>query len=120
MLKMNNLIEKLARLGFLMDYELSVDLVLQSLPPNISQFMLNYNMNKLEASLPKLSNMLQSAEPNLKKEKGKVLVVESSGARKKRPKKKKVQKPKMIKPKKGIKKDKASKEKYHFCGKEGH
>ena len=64
--------------------------------------------------------MLQSVEPNLKKEKGKVLVVESSSARKKRPKKKKAQKAKMIKPKKGIKKDKAPKGKYHFCGKEGH
>ena len=70
MLKMINLIEKLARLSFLMDHELSVDLVLQSLPPSFSQFVLNYNMNKLEASLPELSNMLQSVEPNLKKEKG--------------------------------------------------
>ena len=69
-LEMINLIKKLARLGFLMDHELSVDLVLQSLPPSFSQFILNYNMNKLKASLSKLLNMLRSAEPNLKKEKG--------------------------------------------------
>ena len=35
-LKMINLIEKLARLGFVMDHELSIDLVLQSLPPSYS------------------------------------------------------------------------------------
>ena len=45
-------------------------------------------MNKLEASLPELSNMLQSVEPNLKKKKGQLLVVESSDAQKKRLKKK--------------------------------
>ena len=69
-LKIINLIKKLAWLGFLMDHELSVDLVLQSLSSIFSQFVLNYNMNKLEASLPELLNMLQSAKPNLKKEKG--------------------------------------------------
>ena len=64
--------------------------------------------------------MLQSVEPNLKKEKGQLLVVESSGTRKKRPKKKKAQKAKSINPKKGIKKDKVPKEKCHFYGKDRH
>ena len=58
MLKMINLIEKLARLDFLMDHELSVDLVLQSLSLSYSQFIINFNMNKLEATLPELVNML--------------------------------------------------------------
>ena len=35
-LNMINLIEKLARLDFIMDHELSIDLVLQSLPPSYS------------------------------------------------------------------------------------
>ena len=77
-------------------------------------------MNNLKASLSELSNMLQSAEPNLKKDKGQVLVVESSSARKKRLKKYKAQKAKATKPNKGIKKDKVPKGKCHFCGKEGH
>ena len=77
-------------------------------------------MNKLKMSLPELANMLTNAEPNIKKEKGQVMVVESSGARKKRPKKNKVQKAKATKPNKGIKKNKVAKGKCHFCGKEGH
>ena len=49
-----------------MDHDLSVDLVLQSLPQSYSQFVLNFNMNKLEASLPELANM----SPILRKRKG--------------------------------------------------
>ena len=83
MLHMINLIEKLACLGFMIDHELSIDLVLQSLPHSYSQFVLNFNMNKLEATLPKLKNMLTIANPNLKKDMGHMMVVQKSGTRKK-------------------------------------
>jgi len=58
-LKMNGYIEKLEQLGFVMDRKLSVELVLQSLPQNFSQFIMNYHMNKLDSTLPELFNMLR-------------------------------------------------------------
>ena len=41
-LKMIGYIEQLEQLGFCMDSELSIDLVLQSLPESFSQFVMNY------------------------------------------------------------------------------
>ena len=86
-LHMINLIKKLVCLGFIMDHELSIDLVLQSLPQSYLQFVLNFNMNKLETTLPELANMLTCAEPNLKKDKGHVMVVSKFGSYKKGQKK---------------------------------
>lgn len=77
-LKMIGYIEKLAQLGSIMDHELSVDLVLQSLPDSYSQFIMNFNMNKIECSLPELLNMLKTVEPNVKVSSGHVLAVQSS------------------------------------------
>ena len=116
---MINLIEKLACLGFVIDHELSIDLVLQSLPHSYSQFMLNFNMNKLETTVPELANMLTSAEPNLKKDKGHVMVISKSRTHKKG-QKKKAQQAKETKPQKSIKKDKKPKGTYHYCNKEEH
>ena len=75
---MINLIEKLEHLGFMMDHELSIDLVLQSLLESYSQIVLNFNMNKLKATLPELVNMHVNVEPNIKKDKRYVLVMDSS------------------------------------------
>ncbi|XP_057996544.1 uncharacterized protein LOC131175879 [Hevea brasiliensis] len=77
-LKMIGYIEKLGQLGFVMDHELSIDLVLQSLPPSFSQFIMNFNMNQLETTLPGLLGMLTTAEGELKKNKSLVLMVQSS------------------------------------------
>ena len=76
-------------------------------------------MNKLKSTLSELVNMLTSAEPNLKKDKGHVMVVSKSGAHKKG-QKKRAQKAKEIKPQKSIKKDKKPKRTYHYCNKKGH
>ena len=67
-------IEKLDQLGFVMDHELSIELILQSLPQSFSQFIMNYHMNKLDSTLSKLFNMLKTAERALKKEKDLVLL----------------------------------------------
>ena len=40
-------------------------------------------MNKLDTTLPELANILTSAEPNLKKEKGQVMVIQKYGIQKK-------------------------------------
>ena len=44
-LKMNTYIERLVQLGFVMDHESSIDLILSSLADNFVKFVLNYQMN---------------------------------------------------------------------------
>ncbi|XP_012078997.1 uncharacterized protein LOC105639525 [Jatropha curcas] len=78
--KMTGYIEKLGQLGIAMDYELIIDLVLQSLPPSYSHFILSFNMNKLDAGLPELLGMLTTAEGALKKDTTPLLIVQSSKA----------------------------------------
>ncbi|KAK6151810.1 hypothetical protein DH2020_014445 [Rehmannia glutinosa] len=73
-LKMIALIERLESLGIVMDNELYMDLILQSLPPSFDTFVVNFNMHKMETSLPKLVNMLKTAESTMKKEKPVLLV----------------------------------------------
>jgi hypothetical protein len=75
--KMIGYIEKLDQLGFVIDHKLSVDLVLQSLLQSFSQFIMNYRMNKLDSTLPKLLNMLKTAKGALKKEENSILLVHS-------------------------------------------
>ena len=65
-LKMNGFLEKLSTLGFVMDHELSIDMILQSLPDSYSQFILNYYMNKIDTTIPELINMLKTAESSVK------------------------------------------------------
>ena len=93
-LKMINLIERLGQLGFVMDGELSQNLILQSLPDSFSQFVVNFHMNKIDVSLPELHNMLKTAESNFPSKKSYVLLIGEGSTSKKRkrtpPKKKKV------------------------------
>ena len=51
-LKMYGYIERLARLGYVMDVELSIDLILQSLSNSYASFVLNYQMNKVTTTIP--------------------------------------------------------------------
>jgi hypothetical protein len=85
-LKMIGYIKKLDQLGFVIDHELSVDLVLHSLPKNFLQFIMNYHMNKLDSTL---FNMLKTAKGILKKKKSQDLLVQSSKMFKKKDKKNK-------------------------------
>ncbi|XP_015381952.2 uncharacterized protein LOC107175103 [Citrus sinensis] len=116
-LKMIDYIEQLEALNFSMDGELAIDLILQSLPDSFSQFIMNFNMNKMECSLAELLKMLNTAETCIKKPKD-VMAIEGSSAKK--GKKKKFQ----PKAKGGIKKGKANKPndkgKCFHCGKDGH
>ena len=66
---MIELIEKLIGLGMVIEDNLCMDLVLQSLPDSFSQFIINFNMNKFKVSLPKLLNMLKKVKSTIKKEK---------------------------------------------------
>ncbi|KAL9451423.1 hypothetical protein AB3S75_013062 [Citrus x aurantiifolia] len=110
-------IEQLEALNFSMDGELAIDLILQSLPDSFSQFIMNFNMNKMECSLAELLKMLNTAETCIKKPKD---VIAIEGPSTKKGKKKKFQ----PKAKGGIKKGKANKPndkgKCFHCGKDGH
>ncbi|CAL9076301.1 unnamed protein product [Musa textilis] len=68
-LKMIEWIEKFTGLRMVLEDNLCVDIVLQSLSDSFSQFIMNFNMNKLEVTLPELLNMLREAESTIKKEK---------------------------------------------------
>ncbi|KAK8697812.1 hypothetical protein V6N13_113953 [Hibiscus sabdariffa] len=66
-IKMMSYIQTLEKLGFALNDELAIDVVLQSLPDSFSQFILNFNMNEIEKTLPQLLGMLRTAEGNMKK-----------------------------------------------------
>ena len=53
-----------------------MDLLLQSISSSYSQFIMNYNINKLDYTLPELLNMLVVIKGTLKSSKGSVLSVE--------------------------------------------
>ncbi|XP_016737881.1 uncharacterized protein [Gossypium hirsutum] len=125
-LKMIGYIESLEKLGFPLGVELATDVILQSLPNSFSQFVLNFNMNKINKTFPLLLSMLQTTKSNMKKARPKpILMVRKDKGKgkakaKAKPKdngKAKPNKGKVaLKPKGGI----AKEEKCFHCGKTGH
>ncbi|XP_042444019.1 uncharacterized protein LOC122029135 [Zingiber officinale] len=65
-LKMIRYIERLESLGSKLDQDLAIDLLLSSLPPSFSQFVLNLNMNNIDKSLTDMMVMLKTAEKDMK------------------------------------------------------
>ena len=122
--RMIRLIEQLENLEFYMDFNLHLDLILQSLPESFSQFIVNFHMNKIECTLANLHNMLVTAQKAMtSKGKEKLLVASTSGKTKKNKKNKKNSVPKSsvgVSKKKGKKKQVADKGKCFHCGKDGH
>ncbi|KAK8500693.1 hypothetical protein V6N12_005715 [Hibiscus sabdariffa] len=122
-IKMMGYIQTLEKLGFALNDELAIDVVLQSLSNSFNQFVLNFNMNEINKTLPQLHGMLRTAESNMKKggSKSILMVREVKGKGKKVAKSKGIGKTKpkgkeALKPKGG-----ASKEgKCFHCGKIGH
>ena len=81
---------RLEALGFPIPAELSLDLVLASLPPSYNGFIMNYNMNGLEKTPNELLALLKTAEPSVKRENNQVLMVtQTAKFKKKRTKKSK-------------------------------
>ncbi|KAK8713562.1 hypothetical protein V6N13_148775 [Hibiscus sabdariffa] len=121
-IKMMGYIQTLEKLGFALNDKLAIDVVLQSLPDSFSQFILNFNMNEIEKTLPQLLGMLRTAEGNMKKGGSKFVlmvreakgkgkgkkVAKSKGNGKTKPKGKEA-----LKPKGGVSKD----GKCFHCGK---
>ncbi|KAK8559961.1 hypothetical protein V6N12_012772 [Hibiscus sabdariffa] len=122
-IKMMGYIQTLEKLGFALNNELAVDVVLQSLPDSFNQFVLNFNMNEINKTLPQLLGMLRTAESNMKKGGSKSIlmvrevkgkgkkVAKSKGTGKTKPKGKEA-----LKPKGRVSKD----GKCFHCGKPGH
>ncbi|KAK8600835.1 hypothetical protein V6N12_050683 [Hibiscus sabdariffa] len=122
-IKMMGYIQTLEKLGFALNNELAVDVVLQSLSDSFNQFVLNFNMNEINKTLPQLLGMLRTAEGNMKKggSKSILMVREAKGKGKKVAKSKGTGKTKpkgkeALKPKGGVSKD----GKCFHCGKPGH
>ncbi|KAK8694591.1 hypothetical protein V6N13_072139 [Hibiscus sabdariffa] len=110
-------------MGFALNDELAIDVVLQSLPDSFNQFVLNFNMNEINKTLPQLLGMLRTVEGNMKKggSKSVLMVREAKGKGKKVAKSKGIGKTKpkgkeALKPKGGVSKD----GKCFHCGKTGH
>ncbi|KAG8486267.1 hypothetical protein CXB51_019631 [Gossypium anomalum] len=61
-LKMIGYIESLSKLGLSLGQELATDVILQSLPDSYSQFVLNFNMNEIDKTLPQLLSMLRTTK----------------------------------------------------------
>ena len=61
-LKMYEHIERLNQLGYWMNFELSVNLILAKLPNSFAQFVLGYGMDYIVSTIPKLVNVLKIIE----------------------------------------------------------
>ena len=65
-LKMSRYYSHLTRLGVDLPVDCVIDRVLQSLPPSYKGFVMNYNMQGMEKTIPKLFAMQKSAKVETK------------------------------------------------------
>ncbi|KAK8597148.1 hypothetical protein V6N12_065624 [Hibiscus sabdariffa] len=122
-IKMMGYVQTLEKLGFPLKNELATDLIPQSLSGSFKPFVLNFNMNEINKTLPQLLGMLRTTERVMKKDGSKsvLLVREAKGNGKKVAKSKGSGKTKakgknVLKPKGTISKD----GKCFHCNKSGH
>ncbi|XP_023764585.1 uncharacterized protein LOC111913088 [Lactuca sativa] len=59
-------VDRLLKLNVNFDEELSIDIILNSLPPCYEQFNMNYHINKDEVTLSKLQGLLRTTETGFK------------------------------------------------------
>ncbi|KAK8715663.1 hypothetical protein V6N13_042991 [Hibiscus sabdariffa] len=117
-IRMMGYVQTLEKLGFPLKNELATDLILQSLPGSFKPFVLNFNMNEINKTLPQLPGMLRTAESDMKKDGSKsiLLVREAKVAKSKGSGKTKAKGKNVLKPKGAISKD----GKCFHCNKSGH
>ena len=67
-LRMSGYHNHLTQLGIDLPAETLIDIVLQPLPPRYKSFVMNYNMQGMDKTIPELFAMLKVAEVEIKKE----------------------------------------------------
>ncbi|KAK8578776.1 hypothetical protein V6N13_142061 [Hibiscus sabdariffa] len=83
-IKMKGYIQTLEKVRFPLKDELATDVILQSLSDSFKPFVLNFNMNEINKTLPQLLGMLRTAESDLKKNGSKyILMVHEAKGKKK-------------------------------------
>ena len=87
-LRMSGYHNHLTQLGVNLPDDSVIDRILQSLPPSYKSFVMNYNMQGMNKTIPELFAMLKVAEVEIKKE-HQVLMINKTTSFKKRAKGKK-------------------------------
>ena len=82
-LKMSGYYNHLTQLGVDFPVDCVIDRVLQSLPPSYKGFVMNYNMQGMEKTIPELFAMLKAAEVEIKKEHQVLMVNKTTSFKKK-------------------------------------
>src|SRR5215216_5364975 len=82
-LRMSGYHNHLTQLGVNLPNDSVIDRVLQSLPPSYKGFMMNYNMQGMEKTIPELFAMLKAAEVEIKKEHQVLMVNKTTSFKKK-------------------------------------
>ena len=67
-LRMSGLHNRLSQLGVNLPDDAVIDRILQSLPPSYKSFVMNFNMQGMEKTIPEVFAMLKSAEVEVRKE----------------------------------------------------
>ena len=82
-LKMSRYHNHLTQLGVNLPVDSVIDRVLQSLPPSYKSFMMNYNMQGMDKTIPELFSMLKATEVEIKKEHQVLMVNKTTSFKKK-------------------------------------
>src|SRR3990170_1557565 len=82
-LKMSGLHSRLSQLGINLPDDAVIDRILQSLPPSYKSFVMNFNMQGMEKTIPELYAMLKAAEVEIKKEHQVLMVNKTTSFKKK-------------------------------------
>ena len=82
-LKMSGYNNHLIQLGVNLHDDSVIDRILPSLPPSYKSFVMNYNMQGMDKTIPELLAMLKAAEVEIKKEHKVLMVHKTTISRKK-------------------------------------
>ena len=82
-LRMSGYHNDLTQLGVNLPNDSVIDIVLQSQPPSYKGFVMNYNMQGMEKTIPELFAMLKVAEVEIKKEHQVLMVNKTTSFKKK-------------------------------------
>ena len=82
-LKVSGYHNHLTQLAVNLPVDSVIDRVLQSLPPSYKSFVMNYNMQGMDKTIPKLFAMLKAMEVEIKKEHQVLMVNETTSFKKK-------------------------------------